>query len=246
MAGDVCVPLNESLKWLSERLSGSRIIYCPGNHDFWRPTKDDRFSYQDMVEHGRDLAEIYGIDLIVEDESVEIAGTRFVGGTLWTSMTLRPPYVNFAGATSEARKRMNDFHRVRYGGNRSKDRLTPEDTVYLHRQTRQRIDAVLAEPFAGPSVVVTHHAPHPSCLPGGDGFDLAWCYASDMSGLIEERRPDLWIHGHVHGRRDLDVGGTRIVLNARGHVRGEDFHLQFDPGLVVEVEALEYAQGAAP
>jgi Icc-related predicted phosphoesterase len=67
-------------------------------------------------------------------------------------------------------------------------------------------------PFAGPSVVITHHAPHPMSLP--DGFDLAHCYASDPSRLIQYRQPDLGIHGHLHGRLDYRIGATRIVCNA--------------------------------
>jgi len=67
----------------------------------------------------------------------------------------------------------------------------------------------LGLPFAGPTVVVTHHAPHPTSLPTDD---LAHCYASDMSHLMQDRQPDLWVHGHIHSRADYGgaADGARV------------------------------------
>ena len=50
--------------------------------------------------------------------------------------------------------------------------------------------------------------------------------------MIEERGPDLWVHGHVHRHSDYQVGRTRIVCNARGHM---DEKTGFIPGMVIEV-----------
>ncbi len=243
VAGDVSSPLAGAIDWLADRLPGARVVYVPGNHCFWRMSKEDRYSYQDVVLAGRERAAARGIDLLVEGETVEIDGTRFVGGTGWTDFAARPPWLPMSGAMSEANKRMNDYRRIRFGGNRSKDRLDPRDTIHLHRQTRARIEAVLGEPFAGQTVVVTHHAPHPSCLPEPD-FDLGWCYASQLGPLIERTNPALWLHGHVHGRVDLQVGETRILANARGHVDEPSVKV-FDPSLVIEVEELTHVPGFA-
>ncbi len=236
VAGDVHSPLPKAIDWLADRLPGARVVYVPGNHCFWRMSTDDRYSYQDVVLAGRKRAAARGIDLLVEGESVEIEGVRFVGGTGWTDFTVRPPFIRFAGALAEARRRMNDYHRIRYGGDRSKDRLEPRDTLYLHRKTRVAIEAVLETPADVPTVVVTHHAPHPDCLPD-PLFDLAWCYASDMTPVIEHGRPALWLHGHLHGRVDFQVDDTRILANSRGHTCEPSCAL-FDPALVIEVEEL--------
>jgi len=92
----------------------------------------------------------------------------------------------------------------------------------------------LGQPFAGPTVVVTHHAPHPLSLPSGE-FDLAHCYASDLSRFIQDRQADLWVHGHLHSRSDYRIGATRIVCNARGHVEEAT---GFDPGFTIDVPAI--------
>ena len=43
------------------------------------------------------------------------------------------------------------------------------------------------------------------------------------SGAAQRRPPlpgpQLWLHGHLHCRHDYRIGATRIVSNARGHVR---------------------------
>ncbi|WP_244479804.1 hypothetical protein [Methylobacterium sp. Leaf94] len=60
----------------------------------------------------------------------------------------------------------------------------------MHRATRTFLEATLAVEHAGPTVVVTHHAPHPASL-RSRAEDLQWCYASDLSDLILDRGPDL-------------------------------------------------------
>ena len=102
----------------------------------------------------------------------------------------------------------------------------------MHRATRAFLGAELARPREGPTVVVTHHAPHPDSLPDRHAH-LAWCDASDLTGLMESGAPDLWMHGHVHRHADYRVGRTRIVYNARGHV---DEVTVFAPDLVVNVD----------
>ena len=52
-----------------------------------------------------------------------------------------------------------------------------------------------------------------------------------MADLIDEARPALWIHGHMHSRIDYRIGATRIVANPLGY---DDENFAFDPGLVIE------------
>jgi Icc-related predicted phosphoesterase len=67
-------------------------------------------------------------------------------------------------------------------------------------------------------VVVTHHAPHPACLPPAhpSGW-LAGNSASDLSDLTDAGTAVLWVHGHIHEAVDMiRPGGTRIVCNPAG------------------------------
>lgn len=126
---------------------------------------------------------------------------------------------------------MVDYRRIRTGP-RSRDRIEPEQVLAMHRATRTFLDAGLARAHAGPTVVVTHHAPYPCSLPDRHAH-LVWCDASDLTTLIEEHGPELWVHGHVHRHADYRVARTRVVCNARGHV---EERTDFVPEFVVEAD----------
>ena len=126
---------------------------------------------------------------------------------------------------------MNDYRRIRRRVTGRHKYIRPEDTRAWHYRDLDWLDAALAAPRTRPAVVITHHAPSPLCL--ADPYDdLAHCYASDLRPLIARRRPDVWIHGHVHHHVDHMEGGTRILANGRG--RGSET-ADWQPGLVVDV-----------
>jgi hypothetical protein len=75
------------------------------------------------------------------------------------------------------------------GGTR---RITVGDAIGLHRKARRVLDRLLAAPRDRRKVVVTHHAPHPVCLPpDAQSAWVAGISASDLSGLIEGGQVDL-------------------------------------------------------
>lgn len=230
VAGDVHMPLTRSLVWLAERLPGVPVVYVPGNHDFWWDRGEERYTLADQMARSRELAARHGIHLLLDD-AVVIGGTRFAGGTLWTDFRLGSFSLPHGMRSAQGRFGMVDYRRIRIGS-RSRQRVEPEEILALHRATRAFIDATVAVPHEGPTVVVTHHAPHPDSLPGPHA-DMPWCYASDLRDLIHARAPDLWVHGHVHHAADYLVGRTRIVCNPRGHA---DEASGFDPAKVMCLE----------
>ena len=112
-------------------------------------------------------------------------------------------------------------------------RFRPQEALAVHEASRAFLEETLAEPFDGPSVVVTHHAPHPKSINERYALDpLNVAFASDLSEVILEGRPQLWLHGHTHTSSDYRIGATRIVANPHGYGRENP---AFDPSLVVEV-----------
>ena len=214
--GDIHTPLTSAIDWLADRLPGVPVVFVPGNHEFWWDRGDDRYTLADMAERGRDLAARRGVHLLM-DGAVEIRH----GSDSW------------AHASGTARRWMNDYRRIRRQSSGRHRHIRPIETLALHRASRAFIDVALAAPFEGPTVVVTHHAPHPTSL-WDPHADLRWCYASDLTDLIERRRPDLWVHGHVHSRADYLVGATRVVCNPRGHV-DEGGVAAFDSDMVIDI-----------
>jgi 3',5'-cyclic AMP phosphodiesterase CpdA len=222
VAGDLQTPLTKGLDWLGDRFAGANVVYVPGNHEFWWDRGDDRYTIDDLQSRARDH--------LLLDDGVDLAGVRFVGGTLWTDQRLGA--ISFADAVWTSGKRMNDHRRIRRKNSGRHKYVRPIDTMALHPQTLAFLDNALAQPSALPTAVITHHAPHPSSLP--KNRDLSWCDASDLSDLILKRQPALWAHGHVHTRADYQVGATRIVCNPRGHA-DEPPSKAFDPSFVVDL-----------
>ena len=227
VAGDVHMPITRALGWLAERLPGVPLVYVPGNHDFWWDRGEERYTLADQMARGREIAARHGIHLLTDD-AVTIGGARFAGGTLWTDFRLGSTSLTQAMRSAQGREGMVDYRRIRTGP-RSRDRIEPEDILALHRHTRAFLDATLDTPHDGPTVIVTHHAPHPDSLPDPHG-PLRWCDASDLRELIHARGPDLWVHGHIHHAADYRAGPTRIVCNPRGHA---DESSEFDARKIV-------------
>ena len=112
-------------------------------------------------------------------------------------------------------------------------RFRPQEAALLHHQSKTYLAEVLATPFRGPTVVISHHACHPRSIhPEFMSDSLTGAFASDLSTLIEAHQPTLWVHGHVHQSFDYRVGETRILCNPHGY--GTE-NPNFDGALVVEV-----------
>jgi Icc-related predicted phosphoesterase len=132
----------------------------------------------------------------------------------------------------EAQRFMRDFSVVRIGG----APFTPQASAELFDRHAAWLEARLAEPHAGPTVVITHHAPSPRSIhPRFAGSPLNAAFVSDAARLLDGRAA-LWIHGHMHDSFDYVAGGTRVVCNPRGYViDGVPENPRFDPGLVIDV-----------
>lgn len=253
-AGDI----DEGLKGLAWLCQLDRpVIYVPGNHEFY-----DGF---DLFERREELrAACAGTNVHVLDDGIAVIdGVRFVGGTLWTSYGgWNPVLVQYAWLG------LNDYRRIRADSwytSANIDYLTsvlrdfgvqdnqwideliatrpyqPIIAYELHRETRAFLEDTLAQPFDGPTVVVTHHAPsydslaetgypsvflRPECWTWGGMEDpnelfRPAAYASDLSDIISRHCSDiaLWLHGHIHYAVDYRLNGVRIASNPRGYHR---------------------------
>jgi len=233
-AGDVHRPIAAALNWMVEQretgpLRGREIVYVAGNHEFYNS------EMRGNLAGGVEQADQAGIHLL-HRRPVIIGKVRFIGCTLWTDYRLLgtpKPSMVFAG------QELNDHRLIRYredSGHYS--RFMPWHAAAEHRLDLAFLRGELRKAHEGPTVVVTHHAPHrQSVQPRHQGSALSPAFVSDLSTLIEEHQPELWIHGHDHGSHDYLVGRTRVLANQAGYpnLHGDRENPWFDPFCVVEV-----------
>ena len=223
IAGDLCEGIGRGLQWLRDHLGPAvPIVFVAGNHEYFARIRNDERSTGAAAARALDVA-------FLDDSEAVIGGVRFLGGTLWADYALFGVDQS-AEMMDLARRRMMDHRRILEAPGRF---ITPEEALALHQAARSWLSARLAVPHDGPTVVVTHHGPHPLSLAPRFREDLtSAAFISDLSPLIERHQPALWVHGHTHVGLDYRVGRTRIVCNPRGY--GNE-NPGFDPILTIDV-----------
>lgn len=226
LAGDIG-PQDQGLRHMVMGTRGKSLVYVAGNHEFYDS------NIQVVTQDLRRVAQ--GNAHFLENNTVVINGVRFLGCTLWTDFRIFGEE-NQIAAMSESGRRVNDFQWISIGVGDAKTTFRPSHALDLHEGSRVWLEAQLDIPHDGPTVVVTHHAPHPLSLsPRYADKPTSAAYVSDLSALMGKAQ--LWIHGHTHVSLDYEVNGTRVVCNPRGYSQayGRNQNPDFQPGLVVEI-----------
>jgi predicted phosphodiesterase len=209
MAGDISDGDYDPVPWMLAEFSAdelSRMVFVPGNHEPYG------IGIAAGETHVQRIQREIGI-LVLQRDTIELDGRRFVGCTMWSPLEERldglgGDLVNIPEFNGNAWRALHE-----------RDRLWLEETV-------QEGD-----------IVVTHHSP------GWDGLkidmrhnvrlmSLASGYFARMEPLIAEKQPALWIHGHTHITSEYEIAGCRVVTNALGR----SYNLRFEPGYVVEID----------
>jgi hypothetical protein len=153
---------------------------------------------------------------ILQNETLILRGVRFVGATLWSDFNL---FGDAEAVMFLAQEGILDYYLIRDSKGAS---ITPAATRAKHLESVRFLERTLGEPFAGPTVVVTHHAPSlRSVPPRYRGDTLMASFASNLDGLVEHSRAKYWIHGCQHDSVDYTLGDTRVLANPRGYPQEE-------------------------
>ena len=217
------------------------VVFVPGNHEY------DTFDFD--VAHDRLRATCVRLGMHwLERETLVLDGVRLVGTTLWTDFdALSPqapakpqtggqPDINLLAQQLTAREKA--FRAANYY--LKKTLTTRGGEPWLAEGLRAQalvcqawLRSTLAQPFAGPTVVVTHFAPslrsadpRYGMVPGTAGF----CNALD--DLLPQAQ--LWLHGHLHAPSDYRVGDCRVVANPLGYARKNE-QAGYNADLLIEI-----------
>jgi Icc-related predicted phosphoesterase len=211
LAGDIHRTLVRGIEY-AEKHFVKPVIYVAGNHEFYvREIEEELASARARSASSSNVK-------FLENEDIVIDGVHFIGCSMWTDFLLYGEAFKQVSCRT-ATNRMNDFRLIQErGADESDMRFTPARSIERHEQSRAFVERALKTHPNLPKVVVTHHAPHPKSVHlRYANSDMSGAFVSDLSSVIEEFQPSLWVHGHVHDRFDYLHGDTRVVCNPKGY-----------------------------
>jgi Icc-related predicted phosphoesterase len=248
IAGDIDVPAAAAVGWAKRMPAFGKakgVIYVPGNHEFYGHIFGATLEAMRLAAAGTVIHALNCSEVIVD-------GVRFLGCTLWTDFRLRIDVQDRTGrvtrqsdpvrAMADCSRFLMDYRSVRIeqrmsSGDMGTTCLAPADTLRVHRTHRRWLSARLQQPHDGPTVVVTHHAPHRLSL--APRFAGDWVSAGFVSELPRKffHVPALWVHGHTHSSFDYRAANCRVVCNPRGYDTrdGRFENAAFKPDWIVEI-----------
>src|SRR5258708_1845998 len=236
LAGDIDNG-TRAFDWDEETFPDQAVLYVPGNHEYY--DADLHTAAAGLKARARRSTNVR----LLDNDEVTIDGVRFLGSTLWTDFALLGRQ-KLDRIIAECLRYVVDFRKIRMGGGF----LTPQQTIDLHRDAIAFLQAGLDRPFAGKTVVITHHAPHPGSVhPRWGDSPVNAAFVSDLTRLMG--KSVLWLHTHTHDSFDFTVHGTRVLANPMGYrtsnwreprsadtpLRAVTENRRFDPALVVEI-----------
>ena len=208
------------------------VIFVPGNHEY------DGLDFDETHARLRRCCERLGLHWLEREQQV-FQGVRLLGTTLWTDFDALVPQGPSVSLGAQLKAREKAFRAANHY--LQKAATLRQGELWLAAQVREQalvcqdwLRNALAQPFDGPTVVITHFAPslrsadpRYGLTPGTAGF----CNALD--DLLEQA--DLWLHGHLHCPSDYAAGRCRVLANPLGYA-GKGEQEGFLPEQIVTLE----------
>jgi len=231
--GDILLMLGDIVdtpKLLQEFLSVLKptvpVVYILGNHEYFFMDIDTGMKSYEIVASRYTTAKVTILSMplfpyIFSTETGE--RVRILGGTMWTDYAK-------GTKTKVCSQSMWEISSGNMMGNHSPDKIIDEHTKF-----KSRLVTELKYPFAGKTIVATHHSPSVDlCDVQYLGSPISSAFHADMRDIILEYSPYAWVYGHVHSPRDQMIGSTRCIANPYGY-RGTSGVKNFNPSFMLEV-----------
>jgi predicted phosphohydrolase len=219
LAGDI-VPFavmekyNDFFDYVSDNFEFT--YWIPGNHEYY---------YSDAAQRsGAFIENIRSNVFLLNNQAIFHQNTRFLFSTLWSK--IRPAY------QFQIERGMSDFHVIKYNGYR----FSVDHFNQLHSDCMNFIQPQLEQPFAGKTIVVTHHMPtFMNYPPKFKGDILNEAFAVELTDLIVLSKPAYWIYGHLHGNiPPFKIGETKLIANQLGYVKYNE-HTAFSTNVSIDL-----------
>jgi hypothetical protein len=228
LAGDIGKK-TDGIYWARSAFPEKEVVYVPGNHEYYGTQRLETLAAMRNAALECGIHFLDDNDVVIKPAAAQNS-VRFLGCTLWTDFRFFGDEMK-QQAMLAGQNGLNDFRLIREGSGH----FSPAHSIELHEKSLAWLKQILAIPFQGKTVVVTHHLPSAqSVVERFKNTPLSACFVSNLDYLFGKM--ELWIHGHAHDNFDYEANGTRVICNPRGYVtqRGAE-NANFKPGLVVEI-----------
>lgn len=196
------------------------VIYIAGNHEHYHGDFADTYArLRDKLGYLKNL-------YILDKEVLDVTGTRFICGTLWTNIdVLDQPRTAYTVKTA-----MNDFRVIKNSLNKlpfssvyevRSPKFMVEDATQEHRLMVKKIEDNVQG--CDRVVVVSHHTPSLKCVHANYAGDvLNAAYHTDLEWLMHDY-PQIkaWVCGHTHTYWNFSINQTQVLCNPRGYHKYE-------------------------
>lgn len=194
-SGDISTDPDQIIN-LADSWNGN-VIFVSGNHEY----------YEYPIELVNNKIKKSNI-IFLNNESVNISGISFFGGTMWTDFNNYDPMTELLVMGS-----MNDYRCIKH---LSGKKLSIEDASNYHKDFMDKLNdwCKVTDEY---KVVITHHKPNTGNNNIISDHDFAF------NSLDTKDCCDLWLFGHTHECIDCNHGKTRYISNARGYPNPYEF-----------------------
>jgi len=194
-------------------ISKPKIIFVPGNHEYYGYSKEYVDNCFNTYDYLRDYIIILNNDSFIYNDIV------FIGSTGWWDESNGK--IGFSQIQS-----LNDFRMIQDISNFN---MGKEWGV----ESRQFFESELEFYKDYEKVIcISHNGPTKKSHPKFHGSVLNTCFQNDWKDLIEHYQPNYWIYGHTHEYMGYKVDKTRCICNPMGYPHESN---KYSPNLTIEI-----------
>lgn len=197
LGGDIgsIYKMSQLEKFLNELHEFEKIIYIPGNHEFYMVKGIEPKPFNQLLKELYDLENRIENLVILNCDTYVVDDTQFIGCTLWSDLG-----ENFF---PRFRVRIYGFNNIVY------QQQYKKNLQFLQKKLKHKSEYK--------NVVVTHYPPidltkHMS----NNKNNFKYLYSNNLEHMIQRNRILVWNFGHIHVNHMLSIKNVLLVTNQKG------------------------------
>lgn len=202
------------------------ILFVAGNHEYYHG------NFQEVNNYLKELEVKYHNFEFLDNRGIGFDGLEFFGGTMFTDFGLYGETERWF-AEHAAQRGINDFGAITtYDHNNELWDWNIKDHKAEHAKFVRELQAWKKATEGKRRIVITHF------MPTEKGNDPRFANSMLNPYFTENMYPymagiEYWFCGHGHATRDVDIDGTRVIMNPRGY--GHENEGYFNPNFILEI-----------